>query len=113
MPDVGILLEVPSAIQTRYLALNTEIDYLVPNNSHIKEVYPSQNDLIPVGTGTNKINITFLNPIDPTTGANISIYQHYNENTIILRQNLLCTNPFCVIENESYSLTINLLNTTF
>lgn len=81
------------------------------NNIHIKQVYPSENDLIEIYT--DKMNMTFLNPIDPTIPVYISIY-HYHNYEDILRQKFLCTMPFCTISEDSYSLIINLSsNVTF
>src|SRR6266498_341737 len=78
------------------------------NNSDIKQVYPSQNDSIPIYT--NAINITFVHLIGYKNPVNISIYQEL-EGKYLLRQKVLCTDPYCVISN--YSLTIKLLDTTF
>ncbi|RIA98785.1 hypothetical protein C1645_870401, partial [Glomus cerebriforme] len=80
------------------------------NNTHIKQVYPSMNDLIYIGT--NEMNITFLNQIDPTTAVNISIYL-IHDNDYYLRQKFLCTNPYCIISDDFYSLKINLLSNPF
>ncbi|GBB91078.1 hypothetical protein RclHR1_01820007 [Rhizophagus clarus] len=82
------------------------------DNSHIRQVYPSEND--PIEIYTDIMNMTFLNPIDPTTPVYISIYHYYENNEDILRQKFSCTTPFCTISEDMYSLTINLLsNTTF
>ncbi|CAG8715805.1 1384_t:CDS:2 [Rhizophagus irregularis] len=143
IPEIGFLVEVVSNAKTKYLIFNTaEIDYfdttikiiraikrdksftyestdlttIIPknnllNNIHIKQVYPSENDLIEIYT--DKMNMTFLNPIDPTIPVYISIY-HYHNYEDILRQKFLCTMPFCTISEDSYSLIINLSsNVTF
>ncbi|RIA80457.1 hypothetical protein C1645_838654 [Glomus cerebriforme] len=96
--------------------LSSDISSIIPknepyNNTHINKVYPSQNDLIPIGF--TELDISFVHSIDPiTTAVNISVYlQHNNEN--LLRQKFLCANPNCVISDDSYSLKINLLNITF
>ncbi|GBC23065.1 uncharacterized protein OCT59_014015 [Rhizophagus irregularis] len=95
---------------------STDLTTIIPknnllNNIHIKQVYPSENDLIEIYT--DKMNMTFLNPIDPTIPVYISIY-HYHNYEDILRQKFLCTMPFCTISEDSYSLIINLSsNVTF
>nr|AMJ52378.1 hypothetical protein [Rhizophagus clarus] len=83
------------------------------NNPHIKQVYPPNNESIAIGT--DKLNITFLNPIDPTIATYISIYYINNTNNdeSILRQKFLCTSPYCIISKDFYSLTIYLSNNTF
>ncbi len=78
------------------------------NNTHVKQVYPSQNESISIGT--NKISITFVHSIDLTTPVNISIYQKYNDENL-LRQRFLYTYPYCIISD--YLFTINLHNITF
>ncbi|GBB98117.1 hypothetical protein RclHR1_03140016 [Rhizophagus clarus] len=80
------------------------------NNTHIKQVYPPNNELINVGTNT--LNITFLNPIDPTVAAYISVYYDSGDE-LILRQKFLCTGSYCMMSKDNNSLTINLLNNTF
>ncbi|RGB41639.1 hypothetical protein C1646_751932 [Rhizophagus diaphanus] len=95
---------------------STDLTTIIPknnplNNIHIKKVYPSENDLIEIYT--DNMNMTFLNPIDPTIPVYISIY-HYHNDEDILRQKFLCTMPFCTISEDSYSLIINLSsNITF
>jgi hypothetical protein len=75
-------------------------------------VYPSENDLIEICTDI--LNMTFLNPIDPTIPVYISIYHYYKDDEDILRQKFLCTMPFCTVSEDMYSLTINLSsNITF
>ncbi|CAB4481933.1 unnamed protein product [Rhizophagus irregularis] len=80
------------------------------NNTHIKETYPSDNELIPVGT--DKIKLTFIHTVDLTAAVNISIYLE-SDGRYFLRQTLLCTDQYCEIGNNGYSLTINLLDITF
>jgi len=80
------------------------------NNTHIKQVYPSHDDLISIGT--NQINLTFVHPIELTVAVNISIYLKYNDE-YFLRQRFLCTSQYCVISDDDHSLTINLLDITF
>ncbi|GES93450.1 hypothetical protein GLOIN_2v1871822 [Rhizophagus clarus] len=80
------------------------------NNTHIGQVYPSQNDPIPIGV--NNLKISFVHFIDPTYAVNVSIYQQLDDENL-LRQRFLCTIPNCVISDDFYSLTINILNVTF
>ncbi|GBC01916.1 hypothetical protein RclHR1_04390001, partial [Rhizophagus clarus] len=95
--------------------LSTDLSSKIPKdepykNTHINKVYPSQNDLISIGT--TALNMSFVHSIDPTTGSNISIYQQHNEENF-LRQIFLCTSPNCVISEDFSSLAINLLTITF
>ncbi|CAB5165759.1 unnamed protein product [Rhizophagus irregularis] len=80
------------------------------NNTHIKETYPSDNELIPVGT--DKIKLTFIHTVDLTAAVNISIHLE-SDGRYFLRQTLLCTDQYCEIGDNGYSLTINLLDITF
>jgi len=85
--------------------------YNIYDNTHIGQVYPSQNDSIPIGT--NKINITFVHLVDPTAApVNVSIYQKYSDENL-LRQRFLCTTSHCVISKDGYLLTIHLHDVTF
>uniref|UniRef100_U9TKB4 Uncharacterized protein n=1 Tax=Rhizophagus irregularis (strain DAOM 181602 / DAOM 197198 / MUCL 43194) TaxID=747089 RepID=U9TKB4_RHIID len=80
------------------------------NNTHIKETYPSDNELIPVGT--DKIKLTFIHTVDLTAAVDISIHLE-SDGRYFLRQTLLCTDQYCEIGDNGYSLTINLLDITF
>ncbi len=56
--------------------------------------------------------MTFFHPVELSAAVHISIYIIYNGEDL-LRQKLLCTDQYCEISKDSYSLTIQLLNTTF
>jgi hypothetical protein len=66
--------------------------------------------LIPIGT--DKINLTFIHTVDLTVAVNISIYLISGDENL-LRQTVLCTNQYCKISDDGYSLTIELLENTF
>lgn len=66
--------------------------------------------MIPVGT--DKIKLTFIHTVDLTAAVDISIHLE-SDGRYFLRQTLLCTDQYCEIGDNGYSLTINLLDITF
>jgi len=70
----------------------------------------------------NEINIRFVHLIESKKPVNISIYQKLEEKyrlhqklegEYLLRQKLLYIEPYCVISNNNYTLTIELLGIIF